>query len=158
MARILTLIRHAKSSWRHPELDDKLRPLGGRGYRQLAVMAGELAGWPRPEQVLVSDAVRTYSTALGLKVAGAFAKAPLVLEPGLYLAGAEALLACCQAHDSPHLALVAHNPGLEALMARLGLPRPMPTLAAAQLELAGDWQAPGRVKLRHYCLPAELFQ
>ncbi len=36
----LVLIRHAKSSWRHEEASDLLRPLNGRGYRAEALHGG----------------------------------------------------------------------------------------------------------------------
>lgn len=69
----LLLIRHAKSSWKTEGLDDLLRPLSNRGYRE----AEHLADWlksegPLLEALFVSPSVRTYSTALwiceGLKI------------------------------------------------------------------------------------------
>ncbi len=38
MKRLITLIRHAKSDWSHPELSDFDRPLNGRGERDAPLM------------------------------------------------------------------------------------------------------------------------
>lgn len=68
------LIRHAKSSWDHPDLRDIERPLNERGLRDAPFMAKLLAGkGVKPDAILSSPAVRALSTA-------AFFKAELGLE------------------------------------------------------------------------------
>ena len=56
----LLLLRHAKSSWDDPDLDDFDRPLAERGLKAAKLMGRELAArdW-LPDQVLVSSALRT---------------------------------------------------------------------------------------------------
>ena len=56
----LTLIRHAKSSWKIQDLEDSWRPLSRRGYWQLLELAAQV---PQNAFWLVSPAVRSYSTA-----------------------------------------------------------------------------------------------
>lgn len=61
----LWLIRHAKSSWHHDELQDSFRPLNERGYRDAPEMALRLkkAGIV-PDLLISSHAIRAYSTAM----------------------------------------------------------------------------------------------
>ncbi|RMF31081.1 MAG: hypothetical protein D6765_02290 [Bacteroidetes bacterium] len=57
-------IRHAKSSWEHPELRDIERPLNPRGLRDAPFMAKLLkAKSPPPDTLLSSPAVRALTTA-----------------------------------------------------------------------------------------------
>ena len=59
----LTLVRHAKSSWRFASLDDFHRPLNARGLRDLVHAPALVAACvPVPDQVLSSDAVRAVQT------------------------------------------------------------------------------------------------
>src|SRR5262245_31838834 len=61
--RTLWLLRHAKSSWDHPGLDDRERPLARRGARAAAQMRTYLEGENiDPELVLCSSALRTRET------------------------------------------------------------------------------------------------
>ena len=60
----LGLVRHAKSSWDHPDLNDHDRPLNKRGKRDapiIAAKAKELFGIP--DLLLSSTALRAYTTA-----------------------------------------------------------------------------------------------
>src|SRR4051812_33833121 len=61
--RQLFVLRHAKSSWDDPDVEDFDRPLAPRGQRDAAGMAGQLAAaGPVPELVLCSPARRTRET------------------------------------------------------------------------------------------------
>ena len=59
----LLLLRHAKSSWDDPELDDFDRPLSARGLDAAPLIGRELASrdW-LPDRALVSPALRTRDT------------------------------------------------------------------------------------------------
>lgn len=60
----LYLIRHAKSSWSEPGLDDFHRPLNLRGKNDGAAMAKRLAAARiRPDLIVASPAVRAKKTA-----------------------------------------------------------------------------------------------
>ncbi|MBY6223641.1 SixA phosphatase family protein [Ferrimonas balearica] len=134
--KALLLVRHAKSSWRHKALADLYRPLSGRGYRQALGIRARLP--IEPELWLCSPAVRAYSTAL---LAGA---APLQLEPALYPGDVNACLSCLDGlPDSlSRVAMVSHNPGLEALAERLsGQSLVLKTAEMVLLCWQGEWQS-----------------
>lgn len=120
----LVLIRHAKSSWRHDEAPDLLRPVAGRGYRELAVLAndGQLSQF-LPDKVLCSPAVRTYTTALALMSALAIDDRRLQLMAELYEASGDNLWQLLKRRVMPSQQkscwLVGHSPGLDQLIALL---------------------------------------
>lgn len=59
------LIRHAKSSWDYPHLEDRDRPLKGRGIRDAHLMAAWLAEEVQPAPAMVSSpATRALHTAM----------------------------------------------------------------------------------------------
>ncbi len=61
--KTLILMRHAKSTWEHPYLEDKLRPLNDRGKRDAPLMGQYLVNAAMiPDVVLSSSAVRTVAT------------------------------------------------------------------------------------------------
>lgn len=143
--RTLYLLRHAKSSWDEADLADHERTLNARGRKAATRMGRHLreAG-PEPDLALCSTAVRARETlerlleALGRPV-------DVQLERGLYGAGADRLaerIAAAPA-DAGALLVVAHNPGLGELAARLAvrgpeearerLRRKFPTAALARL-------------------------
>lgn len=136
----LVLVRHAKSDWGDPFLDDHDRPLNDRGRRDAPRMARRLAetGF-RPDALLSSTAVRARATA------EAFAEelgAAVTLDPELYGAPARALLAAAAATGVRSVLVVAHDPGMSVLAAQLsgdGIAH-MPTCAVATFRWdAGDW-------------------
>ncbi|HAB36038.1 MAG TPA: histidine phosphatase family protein [Cryomorphaceae bacterium] len=59
------LIRHAKSSWEYPHLEDRERPLKGRGIRDAHLMAAWLAEEIYPAPFMVSSpATRALHTSM----------------------------------------------------------------------------------------------
>jgi phosphohistidine phosphatase len=67
MTRTLILIRHAKSDWEHPALDDHDRPLNARGQRSAPRIGAWLAAQGlAPDAVLCSTARRTRETWQGI--------------------------------------------------------------------------------------------
>ncbi|MDH3511983.1 MAG: histidine phosphatase family protein [Gammaproteobacteria bacterium] len=64
MKKRLTLLRHAKSSWNNPSLDDRDRPLNKRGERDAPMMGQRLLKKStRPSLILTSPAKRARQTA-----------------------------------------------------------------------------------------------
>jgi phosphohistidine phosphatase len=118
----LSLLRHAKSSWADPALDDHDRPLAKRGVKAMPEIAKYLRREQlRPSLVLCSSAVRTRAT-VALLLAGLGPPAPeLVSDDALYLAQPSTLLAVLRetSPSHPHVMLVGHNPGLHALALEL---------------------------------------
>lgn len=163
--KTLILLRHAKAARGAPDHDRALDPTG----RVEAAEAGRtLAGAGlRPRAALVSDARRTRDTFD--EAAGLLGPVRLAIEPDLYEASAETILALVRAApEADHcLLVVGHNPGLgEAarLLATDGpgnamaaLARSFPTGASAVIDFDGArWSdlAFGSGRLRALLLPA----
>ena len=134
----LVLVRHAKSDWGDPGLDDHDRPLNARGLRDAPVLAARLAAADLPlGAILSSTALRARTTA------GFFGEALGLdpeLDPALYGAPAPALLSAAVARGAGGVVVVAHDPGMTALAGHLsggGIGR-MPTCAVATFR----WDTP----------------
>ena len=118
----LFLLRHAKSSWTDPGLDDLDRPLNARGLRAAAAI-GRFMRSNRllPELVLCSPARRARET--WKLVADELRTAPrVVIDEGIYDFGNGGRLldvARTQANGASPLLVVGHNPSMERLAARL---------------------------------------
>ena len=67
MVRRLIVMRHAKSSWKDPNLDDHERPLNKRGRGDAPMVADAIfdRGWI-PDLILVSSSKRTLQTLEGM--------------------------------------------------------------------------------------------
>ena len=120
--RRLILLRHAKSSWSAPDIPDHDRPLSKRGERDAPLMGERLAErGERPALILTSDARRALQTAKIVAHRLRYRLESLRVEPELYLATPQRLLAVVerQADSHPSLLVVAHNPGLTELANRL---------------------------------------
>lgn len=113
--KTLTLVRHAKSSWKDTTLADHDRPLNKRGERDAPFMARRIdAAGIRPSLITSSTAVRAWTTA---KIIARHLRYPqefLQREKDLYLASLDGLLDVVAAQDNAFnsLMLVGHNPGL----------------------------------------------
>jgi phosphohistidine phosphatase len=162
----LTLVRHAKSSWRFDGMDDFHRPLNKRGLRDAVRMPRHVVSRvPPPDRVLCSDAVRAVQTCQALADAYGLAADAVVLDHQLYLAGVRGLLEALARHGggATHLMLVGHNPGLTELYNHLvGTPLDnLPTFAVAHLELdAVTWERlrPGCGRGARVLMPKELLR
>ncbi len=131
----LSLLRHGKSAWDDPGLDDHDRPLARRGRDAAEAMGAWLhANGPRPDLVLCSSAVRTRQTLERLLIELRPPRPEVVIEPALYLATATAMLALVRKvrPDVCNLMIVGHNPGMHALALDLtgtGLRRDIASMA-----------------------------
>lgn len=116
----LHLLRHAKSSWDDPRLDDHERPLNKRGRRAAKAMGRFLAETPpAPDRVLCSSAARTRET--WERVARELGAEPAVeILDALYLAPTQRMLEVLRAvQDAPCVLVIGHNPGIEDFARRL---------------------------------------
>jgi phosphohistidine phosphatase len=145
----LTLVRHAKSSWKDPELTDFDRPLSKRGKRDAPLMGERLAGRDsRPELILSSPAKRARKTAKLMARKLELAADRLILEAEIYEAEPEALLKVIRGLDDrwAHVLLIGHNPGLTELgnlLADCGIEN-IPTCGALCLDFAAEsWRSLG---------------
>mgnify|MGYP001812545662 FL=1 len=141
----LTIVRHAKSSWKHHGLSDRERPLNKRGERDAPVMAGRVAETGiRPSQIISSPAVRAWTTAKVFARELGYPAEFLQREDGLYLASLDNLLDVVATQDPGfnHLMLFGHNPGLTDLVNYLvpGLTSNLPTSGVVSVNLeTDDW-------------------
>ena len=134
----LILVRHAKSSWRDPSLDDHSRPLNKRGKRDAPDMGVRLArrGYA-PDLLISSSAVRALDTARTIAEKLDYPRARIRVEELLYLSGVDVLLEVVRAVPTTveTLMLFGHNPGFTDLANLLG-PRDilnMPTCGVLHL-------------------------
>ena len=139
--KTLLVLRHAKSSWNDPALDDHERPLNERGRRDAPRM-GELVQeyGLLPDVVISSDAVRAQLTAETVAEAAGYA-GEILLDQRLYLASPAEIIQVLRTmrEDAETIMIVGHNPGLEELVERLtGERQDMPTAALAQIGLPID--------------------
>ncbi|WP_274426582.1 SixA phosphatase family protein [Chelativorans sp. YIM 93263] len=151
--RELILLRHAKSGWDDPKLDDFDRPLAPRG-REAAPLIGQAMaarGWV-PDAVLVSAALRTRQT--WRLVAGELGQGMPEAErnKGLYMAPAGRILSFINnvPEEAQRVLVIGHNPGIGDLALLLCTPESdaaalrrmggkFPTAALAHFEVAQKW-------------------
>jgi phosphohistidine phosphatase len=146
--KTLLVLRHAKSSWSDPALDDHERPLSTRGRRDGPRM-GELVRECGliPDVVISSDAARARLTAEAVAEA---ARCPgqILLDRRLYMASPADIRSVLRTapEQAETVMIVGHNPGLEESVAQLtGEHLDLPTAALAQIALPIDqWRDLGR--------------
>ncbi len=145
----LIVMRHAKSSWKFPELSDHERPLNKRGRRDSPRMARALAerGWV-PEVVLSSDSVRTRETYARMEPE-LNSEVLVAWQPEFYGGGpAEICAALRQLPGDVKTALMlGHNNGWENTVEQLcGQYVRMTTANAVLLEGKGSWKKLARAE------------
>ena len=113
--KTLYLLRHAKSSWDEPGLDDFERPLNHRGEKDAPKMGKRLrkAG-VHLNQIVSSPARRAMATAKLVAGEMNISEKKVREEKGLYHVGPEDILAIVHSFSDAHesVMLVGHNPGL----------------------------------------------
>lgn len=119
--KILTLARHAKSTWDDPVARDFDRPLNQRGRRAAQTVGREMRAQQLVfDRVVASPAVRVMETLEEIGAGYGEALDP-EYDQRIYLASIETLLDLIQATDKgvERLLIVGHNPGLERLVLML---------------------------------------
>ena len=143
--KTLTLVRHAKSSWKDSSLSDRDRPLSKRGKRDAPEMGRRLAAAGiRPSLIVSSPAVRAWSTAKIIADEIGYPREFLQRDSALYLASVNGILDVIVSQDAGfnNLMLVGHNPGFTDFANDLvpGLTYNMPTAGVVSVELdTDDW-------------------
>lgn len=136
--KTLLILRHAKSSWNHPELSDYDRPLNGRGKRDAPRMGKHLHQEGLiPDRILASSAKRARKTANKVaKTCGYTGKVKKLdafydTVPGVYFETLQAL-----PNKYQRVMVVGHNPTMEQLVSHLTSQiERMPTAALAHIEI-----------------------
>lgn len=167
----LYLMRHAKSEWDDPELDDHDRPLSPRGERAAPLIAEHLKSRAvQPGLILCSTARRTRDT-LGF-LAPVLDGVPVLFERQVYTFNPDSLFDRLRLLEDrlKTVLVVGHNPALQDLIlmltdgqaataARRALEDKFPTAAYAELDLDIDsWRdlATGCGRLAHFMRPRDL--
>ncbi len=163
--RTLHLLRHAKSAWDEPEVEDRERGLNERGQRDAPLMGAALASELEPMKVTASPARRAQLTLEGVCQGWpALAGLEHSTEGALYTFDADNLCDWLrtQAGAGEALFLIGHNPAFTDLINQLaGSPvlDNLPTSGYARLQLdIDDWPRlwPGCGKLERLITPKEL--
>ncbi len=168
--RKLFVLRHAKSSWDDPSLDDHERPLAPRGRLAVKVLAKHVrARRIEPMQVLCSSALRARETLDGIAPGGIH-----LIEPELYDASGQDLLERLRRvpYEVDSVLVVGHCPAVQDLVVRLAssaelidgggepgdIRRKFPTGALATLTFEGAWAelGPGCARLAEFVSPKAL--
>jgi phosphohistidine phosphatase len=173
----LFVLRHAKSSWDDPVLDDHERPLAPRGVRAVKVLNKYVHDHGiQPAQVLCSTSRRTRETLAGVNPGG-----ETLIESELYDATCASLIERLRRvpEATPSVMLIGHNPAMQMLVLRLtgangdahgnrtigpmdgdlaDLQRKFPTGALATLKFDCEWSelGPGCAMLSDYVNPKSL--
>jgi phosphohistidine phosphatase len=169
--KTLFLLRHAKSSWDHPGLEDFRRPLAPRGEKAAVRMGRYMARQGLvPERVICSGAVRAVQT-WELLETELRTPVPWEIRDEIYHAGPEDLLAMIRevSCDDASLLLVGHNPTFETVAlhltgsgdaeARRSMEEKFPTGALAVLDFripTWDRVARGGASIRAFIRPRTL--
>ncbi|HSN51721.1 MAG TPA: histidine phosphatase family protein [Woeseiaceae bacterium] len=159
--KTLTLVRHAKSSWKDTSLADRDRQLNKRGERDAPEMGRRIAAAGiRPSLIVSSPAVRAWTTARIIAEAIGYPREFLQRDQRLYLASVNAILDVVVAQDNGfnNLMIVGHNPGFTDFANYLvpGLTNNIPTAGVVSVELdTDDWSLYARpgVELVLYDFP-----
>jgi phosphohistidine phosphatase len=143
--KTLTLVRHAKSSWKDTSLADRDRPLNKRGERDAPEMGRRIAAAGiRPSLIISSEAVRASTTARIIADEIGYPREFLQRDKRLYLASVNTILDVIVAQDNGfnNLMLVGHNPGFTDFANYLvpGLTNNIPTAGVVSVQLdTDDW-------------------
>lgn len=167
----LTILRHAKSSWKDRALDDFERPLNTRGRKAARRIGREMSARAmRFDSVLASPAVRIRETIDGVMEEHRL-DGPIRFEPRIYEARVSELMELIETvpDEAESALLVCHNTSAERLVLKLtsdddrGLRKRVeekfPTAALATIELPIEsWRdvQPDSGRLVELIYPADL--
>ena len=140
---MLTLMRHAKSSWDNSGLADHDRPLNGRGQRDAPEMARRIhEAAIRPSLIVSSPATRTWETAKALATEISYPIEFLQRDNKLYAASLDTLIDFIGQQDPGvnNVVVVGHNPGMTEFANYLcpGLTDNMPTCGVVSVTIDTD--------------------
>ena len=113
--KTLLLVRHAKSDWGDPALDDFDRPLNHRGKKDAPEMGQRLVEKKIPiELFIASPAKRAAKTAKEIAKAYGYPKEEIVFDKELYLAATDTFFSVIENTKDKfsHIAVFSHNFGI----------------------------------------------
>lgn len=113
--KTLFLLRHAKSSWDNPALEDRHRPLNNRGVRDAPIMGSRLMARDETlDLIITSPATRARCTAELFAEGCGFPQENIFEEAELYFTSTRSIeeLITRQDEETQSLMLVFHNPDI----------------------------------------------
>jgi phosphohistidine phosphatase len=116
--KTLYLARHAKSSWKHPELSDIERPLNKRGKRDAPYIGNLLKEkGVKPDILISSPAVRARKTAVVIAELIDYPKSKILIDENIYESSSTELIKIIQSFDDKYnsVMMFGHNPGFTML-------------------------------------------
>lgn len=120
--KTLYIVRHAKSSWKFPELEDHDRPLNKRGKRDAPFMGSLMKSRNvLPELMLSSSANRALTTAKVIAEKTGYDPEKIVVERDIYMADSDDILEILQRQNDKYgsIMIFGHNPGFTDLVNEL---------------------------------------
>ena len=115
--KTLLIMRHAKSSWKHPELADRDRPLNKRGEKDAPRMGKVLKHADiLPQLIYTSTALRASKTAETVAEKIGY-KNEIIYKDSLYMAEPATIVEVLREtqDEIKRVMVVGHNPGMEGL-------------------------------------------
>lgn len=112
--KTLYIVRHAKSSWDHPELDDSQRPLIGKGKKRTQYVINYLLeNNVGVDLILSSHAVRAHETAKIIANALQYPEDKILISKSVYFGTPESFFDILYElpEDVNSVMMVGHNPG-----------------------------------------------
>lgn len=161
--RELMLLRHAKSDWKTPDMQDIDRPLSDKGKKNAIKLGKWLSDHNlMPDLILASPAIRAQQT---LKRICNECSASAIVIDRLYNADISLLQqVLSEAPFAERIMIIGHNPGLEQLFnllngqdSRDGI-QLFPTCSMAHFIMPNDWSHlnSGDGKLQQFITPKDL--
>jgi phosphohistidine phosphatase len=146
MLKTVYLVRHAKSSWKHPELSDSERPLNKRGKHDAPFMGRLLKQREEiPELMISSPAKRALSTAKLFADEFKYPKNKIRVSDKLYMAGIMDFFDVIEDTEKliKRIMVFSHNPGITDLLNYLSGSNieNVPTSGTARIDFdTGSWK------------------
>lgn len=144
--RILTLIRHGKSSWSDTSISDWERPLKGRGKKDALLIGYKLKeDGIIPNKIVSSSAKRAYDSAKRISDCIGYPESEIAFTDDIYFATMDQLIQIVQNlnDDWEHVFLFGHNPYFTDLANKFGNKQigNLPTTGVYQISFKCDsWQ------------------
>lgn len=142
--KTLYLVRHAKSSWKQPELSDFERPLNKRGKKDAPFMGKILSDKDvNPAMMISSPAKRAATTAKIIASEIDYPGDKIVFDENIYDATGRGLLEIISGIDEKYdsAMLFGHNPGITVLQNNLSdhFIDNIPTSGVVALRFNSSW-------------------
>ena len=120
--KFLTIIRHAKSDWSTPDVDDMVRRLNERGKSAVVLVGNYLYQQKiKPDLIITSPATRARDTATGIAELVKYDTKELQIEPVVYFGTSSAIIDMLRDLDNKYadVFLFGHEPILSSLIFQL---------------------------------------